>query len=189
MTIDEFDKKITVLREPLYKFILTKCKFNEPLAEDIVQITLIKAFKFLSKNEIRSDTFKSWLFTIATNNLMSYYRQKEDKNLFYEDFAIADHNNDILECFDKFCDNNFENNLVDKMILEDIISNGFEELKVNKPDTFEILMDAIEGKDYNSISIERNIPENTVKTRVFRARKFLQKYMETKNLSLDMVSQ
>ena len=72
-----------------------------------------------------------------------------------------------------------------------VASSGSETLEIStgsKPDTFEILMDAIEGKDYNSISIDRNIPENTVKTRVFRARKFLQKYMEVKDLSLDMVS-
>lgn len=189
MTVAEFDRNISIYREPLYKFILVKCKFNETLAEDIVQITFIKAFKFLSKQDIRSETFKSWLYTIATNCLMTYYRSKNNNNYLYGDFSVNESEDGYLECFDEFKTENFDDNLIDKLILEDIITNGFEELKNSRPDMYEVFMEALDGKDYNSIALDHNIPENTVKTKIFRARKFLQKYLEKKNFTLDLVSQ
>lgn len=186
MTTSEFDSKVSSLREGLYKFILTKCKFNENLAEDLTQIVMVKAYKFLSKNDLDSNYYKSWLYTIAKNVICDYYR-RHDKDILFEDLLNYndEYSNSAQDLF--MVDENFETNLVDKILQTDIIKSGLEKLKQSNVDQYEILLKSIFYDDYDSVAQESGIPVNTVKTRVFRARKFLTNYLESKGLNLNTI--
>ena len=48
--------------------------WNESLADDMVQETFIKAYQSLKNFKVESK-FNTWLYRIAYNNLMSYYRK------------------------------------------------------------------------------------------------------------------
>lgn len=186
MTSSEFDSKVSSLREGLYKFILTKCKFNETLAEDLTQIVMVKAYKFLSKKDLDSHYYKSWLYTIAKNVISDHYR-RDDKDLLFEDLLNYndEYYNSAQDLF--MVDENFETNLVDKILQTDMIKSGLEKLKHSNIDQYDILIKSIFYDDYDSIAQESGIPINTIKTRVFRARKFLSNYLESQGYSLNLI--
>lgn len=59
----------------LKKFILSKVK-DETIADDILQEVFIKIH--LKKNELqKKDRLKSWLFTIANNTTLDYFRKRD----------------------------------------------------------------------------------------------------------------
>ncbi|WP_152287608.1 RNA polymerase sigma factor SigZ [Flavicella marina] len=84
----------------LKKFILSKVK-NETIADDILQEVFIKIH--LHKNELQQkDKLKSWLFQIANNTILDYFRKRElvlpdsDKNIRLEN-PEKDHH-DATDC-------------------------------------------------------------------------------------------
>jgi RNA polymerase sigma-70 factor (ECF subfamily) len=68
--------------DTLYKFIRYKVNSDE-VAEDIVSEAFIKAFENLNKFKGKS-TFKSWIYTIARNILVDWYKSK-DKNISFDE--------------------------------------------------------------------------------------------------------
>ena len=68
-----FEEQISIIYIDLYKFIYSIIK-NQNLAEDIFQQTLMKAYeKFDTIKDITK--FKSWIFTIAKNESLSWIRK------------------------------------------------------------------------------------------------------------------
>lgn len=71
-------------RMDVVRFIYSKINSQE-LAEDLAQETFIKAYLALKKYEFNGDSkFKSWLFRIANNLVMDYYRQTARRNFQVE---------------------------------------------------------------------------------------------------------
>jgi RNA polymerase sigma-70 factor, ECF subfamily len=50
---------------------------NREASEDILSSTFLKAFTNLKKYQSRGFSFGAWLYRIATNNLMDYYRRQK----------------------------------------------------------------------------------------------------------------
>lgn len=50
---------------------------NREVSEDVLSATFMKAFANLKKYQSRGFCFGSWLYRIATNNLMDYYRRNK----------------------------------------------------------------------------------------------------------------
>lgn len=50
---------------------------NREVSEDILSATFLKAFTNIQKYQSRGFSFGSWLYRIATNNLMDYYRRQK----------------------------------------------------------------------------------------------------------------
>lgn len=114
MSYDEFDELYKKYSKDLYRFIYSMAYRNKYDAEDIMQDTMLLAYK--SYKEIRSkEAAKSWLFTIARNETGRYYSNKskkvihnsididsagiqEDENIKEPDFSIKYINDEILKC-------------------------------------------------------------------------------------------
>jgi len=64
--------------DKIYGYVFKRCGKRE-IAEDIVSETFTKVFCGLKNFNPRKGSFKSWVYKIATNNLIDYYR-KELKN-------------------------------------------------------------------------------------------------------------
>lgn len=62
----------------LIRYILRLAKINQETAEDILQETYIKAYKYIN-NFDSSLKFSSWIYRIAHNETISYWR-KNQKN-------------------------------------------------------------------------------------------------------------
>ncbi len=84
--------------EQLYNFYLPKIYGyiykrvgNKVVAEDLTSETFLKVFCNLKKYQYQGYAFSAWLYRIATNNLIDYYRRKGRQ----QEVALPDE--DILE--------------------------------------------------------------------------------------------
>ena len=141
---------------------------NPDDADDLVQDTFLKAYKFWDKYE-KGTNIRAWLFRIMKNSYINRYR-KEVKEPNLVDF------DEIQEFYTSLKEvTNDEQDLEAKIfggILDDDVSKALDSLP---PDfkTVVILCD-IEGLSYEEIADFIDIPVGTVRSRLHRGRKMLQ---------------
>ena len=87
-----FDRLYKKYEKPLFTYIL-KYTHNRETAEDIFQKTWFKVIRGL-KNYTEKGSFGSWLFGIAHNNCIDYYRKRSKKEI---DDNISEKGMDSLE--------------------------------------------------------------------------------------------
>src|SRR5512140_3941914 len=73
VTRDEFERLALKHVDPLYSAALRLTK-NDRDAEDLVQDTFLRAYRFFEKFE-RGTNIKAWLFKILTNTFINRYRR------------------------------------------------------------------------------------------------------------------
>ena len=101
----------------IYDFIYYKT-WSKETAEDLVSQVFLKALQNISK--FKSDNFAAWLYTIARNVIIDYYRcTKETKN--------------IEDCWDLASDDNLIDNAHNNLNLEKI-KKAMKELSVSDRD-------------------------------------------------------
>ncbi len=62
--------------EKIYRFVYYKT-FNKDATEDIVSATFLKAFEKIGSFKSDKGSFSSWLYAIARNAVVDYYRTKK----------------------------------------------------------------------------------------------------------------
>lgn len=152
--------------------------YNENDADDLVQETYMKAYRFIDKY-IEGTNAKAWLFKILKNAYINEYRKKS-KRPTKVDFE------DIVSYHDS--DDNSSTSYLD--LREEIFQNMMGDevtIAINRlPIDFRtvILLCDVEGFTYEEISKIINVPIGTVRSRLFRARNMLKeklkKYAESK---------
>jgi RNA polymerase sigma-70 factor (ECF subfamily) len=136
-------------------------------ADDLVQETFLKAFRFFDKFE-KGTNCKAWLFRILKNSFINDYRKqtKEPDKVDYED--IQNFYETIKS--DEIGFNHYEHDAFTNL-LDDEISKAIKEL----PEDFRtvIILSDIEGFTYEEIADFVDVPVGTVRSRLHRARKML----------------
>lgn len=164
-----FEKEALPHMDALYRTALRMTK-NVGDAEDLVQEALVKAYRFWDKFETGSNC-RAWLFKIMTNVFINEYRSKsrspmsvnvddiDDSYLYGQLAANSDGDNPEKELFAK--------------MLDDDVKKAIDEL----PDDFRIVvvLSFIEGFSYQEIAEIADLQLGTVKSRLHRGRKLLQK--------------
>jgi len=164
-----FEKEALPHMDALYRTALRMTK-NVGDAEDLVQEALVKAYRFWDKFETGSNC-RAWLFKIMTNVFINEYRSKSrspmsvnvddiDDNYLYGQLAAnSDGDNPEKELFAK--------------MLDDDVKKAIDEL----PNDFRIVvvLSFIEGFSYQEIAEIADLQLGTVKSRLHRGRKLLQK--------------
>lgn len=151
----------------LYNYAL-KIVRNADDAQDLVQDTYYKAYK--SYHQFQNGTnSKAWMFMILKNTFINNYRKikREPLKVDYDDIE------NIYENVKSDWTNN--NNLeLDfyKNLLDDDLSTALEKLPAKMKEVF--LLCDLEGYSYEEIAELVNVPVGTVRSRLHRARKFLQ---------------
>jgi len=153
----------------LYRTALRMTK-NVNDAEDLVQEAFVKAFRFWEKFQLGSNA-RAWLFKIMTNVFINEYRSKSrspmsvnvddlDDNFLYGQLATTSPGD------------NPEKQLFAK-ILDDDVKKAIEKL----PEDFRlvVVLSFIEGFSYQEIAEIADLQLGTVKSRLHRGRKLLQK--------------
>lgn len=162
----EFEKEAIPYMDAVYNFAL-RMTGDEDDADDLVQETFLKAFRFFDKFE-KGTNCKAWLFRILKNSYINDYRKqtKEPDKVDYEDVQNFYETIKSDEVESKHYENDAFTNLLD-----DEISNAITEL----PEDFRtvIILSDIEGFTYEEISDFVDIPVGTVRSRLHRARKML----------------
>lgn len=150
--------------------------FNKEEAEDLVQETYLKAYRFFNTFQ-KGTNIKAWLFKILRNTFINKYRKTANSpgEIFYEDVESVNSNlaykqeNDAGELADTLESKCSElGNL-----MEDDVKHAIDSLPVEYKEA--ILLSDVEELSYNEIAEITNVPIGTVKSRLNRARKMLQK--------------
>jgi len=146
---------------------------NKPDAEDVTQEVLIRIWKNLGNFKISSG--KAWIIKTTHNICIDYLRKRSIMNNKEMSF---DSMND---------DNNFANQSVGSIVYNfpDVLAAESIKKAIRKlPEKLRsvFVLYEIEGLKYKEISQALNVPINSVKVYLLRARKELQKQLKELNL-------
>jgi RNA polymerase sigma-70 factor (ECF subfamily) len=162
----DFEKEAVPHMNSVYNFAL-RMTGDADDADDLVQETFLKAFRFFDKFE-RGTNCKAWLFRILKNSFINDYRKqtKEPDKVDYED--IQNFYETIKS--DEIGSSHYEHDAFTNL-LDDEISKAIAKL----PEDFRtvIILNDIEGFTYEEIADFVDIPVGTVRSRLHRARKML----------------
>lgn len=145
------------------RLILTKVK-DEALAEDLVQETFIKIHTKMDTLK-DPDKLKSWIFSIANNLVMDYFRRQPHSSPISGNYGLLEDEQPIHD---------------EKDCLRGIINHLPE--KYRDP----LFMSDIEGLKQAEVARRLNLPLSTTKSRIQRARKQIAEgYMECCDFKLN----
>lgn len=163
--IQIFESELLTQIDALYTFAFHLC-YNEADANDLVQETYLKAFRFIA-NYQKGTNAKAWLFKILKNIFINDYRKKAKmpQKVDYED-VISYNNKDVG--YNEFYDLREE---LFKDLMGDEVSAAMNAIPLEFRTI--ILLCDIEGFTYEEISKIIDIPIGTVRSRLHRARKLL----------------
>lgn len=143
---------------------------NSNDAEDLLQDTLIKVFKYVDSYK-EGTNLKGWIYTIMRNTFINNYRRKTISNGIVsqkEELTAADLSKSAVR-------NNAENTFMGADIQE--------ALKKLPEAYYRPFVMYFEGYKYYEIAEHLQIPDGTVKTRIHVARKMLQKDLSVYKMS------
>lgn len=168
-----FDKEFMPHIDSMYNFAF-RLTNDEDDANDLVQDTYLKAFRFINSFE-RGTNAKAWLFRILKNSFINDYRKKskEPSKVDYQDVETTYNSTEDAE-MDATTDLRTET--VQDMI-GDEVANALNSLPVDFR-TVIILCD-IEGFTYEEMAKILDIPIGTVRSRLHRARNLLKEKLQS----------
>jgi RNA polymerase sigma factor (sigma-70 family) len=161
MTNIEFSQQVQQQQAPLKSYALQLTNNMED-ANDLVQETMLKAFKYRDKFTDGTN-LKGWLYTIMKNSFINNYRRILKRNTFID----TTDNTYFLDTPNHTTENSGELKFMRKDLDEAI-----EQLPTDLKNTFKMNM---LGYKYHEIADEMDIPIGTVKTRIFVAKRKLRK--------------
>lgn len=168
----EFEQEAMVHTEALYRTALRMTR-NPGDAEDLVQETLLKAYKSFDRFE-KGTNAKAWLFKIMTNTFINTYRarQKESTSVSFDEIDDSFLHSQITGMAGESGDP--EKDFFNKILDRDVVA-AIEKL----PEEFRmvVVLAFNEGFAYQEIADILGIQVGTVKSRLHRGRKILQKLL------------
>lgn len=179
---EDFEEEIIPHLDAMYNFAL-RLTSDPSDAEDLVQDSIVKAFRFFSSYE-KGTNAKAWLFRILKNSYINNYRKKskqpnqvdyDEVATFYE--TIRAERTDTSDLEDKMF----------RDLIDDDISTALEEL----PEDFRtvVLLCDVEGFTYEEIANMLDVPIGTIRSRLHRGRNLLkaqlQEYAENRGYQPD----
>jgi RNA polymerase sigma-70 factor (ECF subfamily) len=171
-TKQEFEGLALAHLDSLYASALRLTK-NERDAEDLVQDTCMRAYRFFDKFE-RGTNIKAWLFRILTNTFINRYRRKVKERsategpeqeavqaLFFSQDATEKASNPERYLFDR--------------LLSDDVLRAIDSLPIDF--RMVVILADLQEFSYKEIADILACPVGTVMSRLFRGRKLLQKML------------
>ncbi len=158
-----FEELVRLYQNRIYNFVY-RIVYERETAEDLAQETFIRAFKNLAGIDVNL-SFKSWLYKVAVNLTNDYLKEKYARYQF-EDFR------DLT---------NPEFELKDEASAARIKKAVFLEEGLRRIDAkyrAVLLLYFKEGFSYKEIAYKLDLPLNTVRTHLKRAKTALKKAIE-----------
>lgn len=158
--------------DALYRTALRMTR-NPADAEDLVQETYLRAFRSLHQFT-EGTNLRAWLFRIMTNTYINEYRKRQRRPSSsslddLEEFYLYDH---LIESGVQPDVERPEDIVLSKLSVDSVVS-AIEDL----PEEFRqvVLLADVEGFSYRDIASIIDIPIGTVMSRLYRARRRLQR--------------
>ncbi len=161
-----FEEEFMPQIEALYNFAY-HLTYNEADANDLVQETYLKAYRFIKKYD-QGTNAKAWLFKILKNAFINDYRKKSKRPTQVDYEEIVTYHGDDDSNYSSYMD--LREELYQGMI-GDEVTNAINALPVDF--RVVILLCDIENFKYEEISKIINVPIGTVRSRLHRARNLL----------------
>ena len=167
--VEAFDSLFEVYSQKLFGFALKYFK-NEADAEELVQDIFVKVWE--NRQTLKSElSFKSYLFTIALNQIRKHFNKK----------AISLRYLESLQNEPEFIDN--------QAIQENDYESALNQINLiieqMPPRRREIFMKSkLDGKSSKEIAAELNISAGTVDNQVSEALRFIRTHLKSENLAL-----
>jgi RNA polymerase sigma-70 factor, ECF subfamily len=169
-TKQEFEELALSHLDPLYSAALRLTK-NERDAEDLVQDTCMRAYRFFDKFE-RGTNIKAWLFKILTNTFINRYRRKvKERSVVEGSEREAVHERFISRDATDFAANP-EQYFFDRLLSDDVL-RAIDALPIDF--RLVVILADLQEFSYKEIAEILECPVGTVMSRLFRGRKLLQK--------------
>lgn len=166
---NEFERQALVHLDAMYgaAYRLTR---NPRDAEDLVQDSLLRAFRFWDSFQQDSNC-KAWLLRIVTNTFINeYQRRKRSREVLDAATAEQDATDGVLVHSDA-------NDKVspEKAMLQSSVSDDVQRALESLPDDFRtaVILCDMQGLSYKEIAEIMECPVGTVMSRLFRGRKLL----------------
>lgn len=162
----DFNEEIIPHLDVLYNFAL-RLTTDPNDAEDLVQDTIVKAYRFFSSYE-KGTNAKAWLFRILKNSFINNYRKTskqpqqvdyDEVESYYENIRAERTETSDLE------------RLMFRELMDDELSNALSRL----PEDFRtvVLLCDVEGYTYEEIANMLDVPIGTIRSRLHRGRNLL----------------
>lgn len=171
----EFEETAMEHIDSLYNMAL-RLVFNKEEAEDLVQETYLKAYRFFDSFQ-KGTNIKAWLYKILKNTFINKYRKEiaTPGEILYEDLEAV---NSGLAYKQETNSTGLADTLESKYadfsgLLEDNVKQALDSLPAEYREA--ILLSDVEGLSYQDIAEIANVPIGTIKSRLNRGRKLLQK--------------
>ncbi|MEL6390492.1 MAG: sigma-70 family RNA polymerase sigma factor [Bacteroidota bacterium] len=147
--------------------------YNESYADDLVQETYMKAYRFIDKYDAGTNA-KAWLFKILKNAYINDYRKKSKRPTQVDYEEIVTYHNSESAAGPAYMD--LRQELFDNM-MGDEVTIAINSLPIDFRTV--ILLCDIEGFTYEEISKIVDVPIGTVRSRLFRARNMLKEKLKS----------
>jgi RNA polymerase sigma-70 factor (ECF subfamily) len=174
---DQFEHLFIPLMDNLYSLALRLTR-NTHDAQDLVQETYLKAFRFYGHFE-KNTNARAWIITILINIFRTRYRQSQREPRYIdletvENFSLAEELELIPGPANKseVRDNEAITEFLKSFVSDDVIK-ALEEIPVLFRTA--VLLSDVEQFNYQEIADILGTNVGTVKSRIFRGRKLLQK--------------
>ncbi len=166
--VDAFDSLFEVYSNKLYGFALKYFK-NETDAEELVQEVFVKVWE--NRKSLKTDlSFKSYLFTIALNQIRKYFNKKAVSLRYLESLKHEIEQNVVSA-----------NQTEDYEVMVQQLNGLISQMPPRRQEIFR--KSKLEGKSSKEIADELNISAGTVDNQVSEALRFLRRRLNPENTS------
>lgn len=165
-----FEKIYKCFMPKIYNFFYFKI-FDRQLAEDLAADVLIKVYINIQKKEYDQKWFTSWIYKIANNHLIDYYRKIMNENNLLSSMDMEEYN--LIEN-DFFSKNSF-------LVKEELgfenhkLLSAMDKLTKLQKDVVKLIF--FQDCDFQTIANIYNKKQSTVRGILFRAMKVLKNEM------------
>ena len=162
---EAYKKLIQIYKKPLFNLVYSII-CNKDEAEEIVQDTFVSFYINRESFEGRSKIY-TWLYRVSFNKAVDHIRKKERE----KKYRLKEYRNSEIQ-------ESENENSINKIILAQALSKLEDDFRIP------LIMTEYENYSYDEISEKLDLPINTVRTRIFRARKKLLSIMKKMGVSL-----
>lgn len=162
---EAYKELMATYRKPLVNLVNSIIS-NHDEAEEIVQDVFVRFYLKRDSFEGKSKIY-TWLYRVSFNRAVDYIRKKERE----KKYRLKEYRNAEMQESD-------DDNSINKIILTESLAKLEDSFRIP------LIMSEYENYSYEEIAERLGLPVNTIRTRIFRARKKLLSIMKKMGVSL-----